>query len=71
MSTNIILCCARNRCSRVRKDIEEGIYIVFIENEIDIEGIEEAKEMIDGFLIKTYLIKYDEKTDFGKDTEEV
>ena len=55
-------------CSR--KDITEGIYIVFIEDDIQIEGIEEATEMIDGVEIKTYLIRYDEATDFGEDVEE-
>lgn len=53
-----------------RKSIKEGIYIVFISNEIDIEGIEEKKETIDGVEIKTYLIRYDEETDFGKGIEE-
>jgi len=48
-----------------RKEIEESVYIVFISNEIQIEGIEEAKETIDGVEVKTYLIRYDEATDFG------
>ena len=52
-----------------RKGIEEGIYIVFISNKINIEDIEEAKEIINGITIKTYLIRYDEKTDFGKGIE--
>ncbi len=49
-----------------RKEIEESVYIVFISNEIQIEGIEEAKETIDGVEVKTYLIRYDEATDFGE-----
>jgi len=48
-----------------RKGIEESVYIVFISNEIQMEGIEEAKETIDGVEVKTYLIRYDEATDFG------
>ncbi|MEM9846791.1 MAG: AAA-like domain-containing protein [Bacteroidota bacterium] len=48
-----------------RKGISEGVYIVFIENFIDIAGIVEAKEEIEGVMIKTYLIRYDEETDFG------
>jgi len=50
-----------------RKGIEESVYIVFISNEIQIEGIEEAKEIIDGVEVKTYLIRYDEATDFGEE----
>ncbi len=53
-----------------RKGIEESVYIVFISNEIQMEGIEEAKEIIEGVEIKTYLIRYDEATDFGKEVEE-
>ena len=53
-----------------RKNIKEGVYIVFIEDYIQMPGIEEKKEIIDGVEIKTYLIQYDEKTDFGKGTEE-
>lgn len=50
-----------------RKNISEGVYIVFINNQIKIKGIEEKKEVINGIAIKTYLIRYDEKTDFGKE----
>ena len=49
-------------CSR--RNIDEGVYIVFIENHLDIEDVEEAKETIDGVSINTYLIRYDEETDF-------
>ena len=49
-----------------RKGIEESVYIVFISNEIQMEGVEEAKEIIDGVEVKTYLIRYDEATDFGE-----
>jgi len=53
-----------------RKNIDEGIYIVFIENHLDIEKVEEANDMIEGVNIKTYLIRYDEATDFGKGIED-
>jgi len=53
-----------------RKNIDEGIYIVFLENHLDIEEVEEAHETIDGVSIKTYLIRYDEATDFGKGIED-
>ena len=53
-----------------RKKLKEGIYIVFIDNQINIKGIEEKKEKVDGVEIKTYLIRYDEATDFGKGIEE-
>jgi len=53
-----------------RKNIDEGIYIVFIENHLDIEEVEEANDMIEGVNIKTYLIRYDEATDFGKGIED-
>ena len=52
-----------------RKDIKEGVYIVFIDNKINIKGIKESKEIIDGVEIKTYLIRYDEQMDFGKGGE--
>ena len=53
-----------------RKQIKEGIYIVFIENHLQIEGIEEKKEIIEGVEIKTYLIRYDEKVDFKEEKED-
>ena len=49
-----------------RKGISEGIYIVFIEDCIDMQGVVEGKEVINGE-IKTYLIKYDEVKDFGEE----
>lgn len=53
-----------------RKGIDEGIYIVFIDNQLQLKGIEEEQKMIDGVLIKTFLIRYDEETDFGKEEDE-
>ncbi|MEN0047405.1 MAG: AAA-like domain-containing protein [Bacteroidota bacterium] len=46
------------------RTIKEGIYIVFIEEDLHMEGVAEGKEEIDGVLIKTYLIRYDIKKDF-------
>jgi len=54
-------------CSR--RNIDEGVYIVYLENYLDIEDVEESKEIIDGVTINTYLIRYDEETDFGKGIE--
>ena len=50
-----------------RKGISEGIYIVFIEDCIDMQGVVEGKEVINEVEIKTYLIKYDEVKDFGEE----
>jgi hypothetical protein len=50
-----------------RKGISEGIYIVFIEDYIDMPGVVEGKEVINEVEIKTYLIKYDEVKDFGEE----
>jgi len=49
-----------------RKGIDEGIYIVFIESHLKLEGIEEGVEDIEGVSIRTYLIRYDEVRDFGR-----
>ncbi len=54
-------------CSR--RNIDEGVYIVFIENYVQMEEVKEAKEIIDGLSINTYLIRYDEATDFGEGIE--
>jgi len=52
-----------------RKNIDEGVYIVFTPNYLDMEDVKEAKEIIDGVTVNTYLIRYDEETDFGKGIE--
>ncbi|MEM0993247.1 MAG: AAA-like domain-containing protein [Bacteroidota bacterium] len=46
------------------RSITEGIYIAFIEAGLQMEGVVEAKETIDGVVIKTYLIRYDIQRDF-------
>ncbi|MCB1193916.1 MAG: AAA-like domain-containing protein [Leptospiraceae bacterium] len=48
-----------------RAGITEGIYLVFVDNTVNIEFVQESVEMIDGIEIKTYLIRYDEEKEFG------
>ncbi len=50
-----------------RAGIKKGIYIVFIKNTVKSDKIKEDTEIINNVEIKTYLIKYDEKKEFGKD----
>ena len=50
-----------------RAGIKKGIYIVFIKNTIKSLQIKDDTEMIKDVEVKTYLIRYDEETDFGKD----
>ncbi len=49
-----------------RAGIKKGIYIVYIKNTMKSESIKEATENINNVEIKTYLIRYDEKKEFGK-----
>lgn len=45
--------------------LQEGIYLVFVNNHIELpESVIEAQETIEGILIKTFLVFYDEKKDF-------
>ena len=44
--------------------LESGIYLVFVESEISNEHIKEAQEMVEGILIKTYLVPYNLEKDF-------
>ena len=50
-----------------RAGIKKGIYIVFIKNTIKSDKIKEDTEIINNVEIKTYLIRYDEKKEFGKE----
>ena len=50
-----------------RAGIKKGIYIVFIDNRVTSDRIQEKTQMINEVEVKTYLIRYDEKKDFGKD----
>ncbi len=47
--------------------IEQGIYIVFIDNTVKNKRIKETSKNINNVKVKTYLIRYDEKKEFGKD----
>ncbi len=44
--------------------LTSGIYLVFVETEITNENIKEAHDIIEGILIKTYLVPYNLETDF-------
>jgi hypothetical protein len=54
-----------------RAGIKKGIYIVFIKNTIKSDRIKENTEIINNVEIKTYLIIYDEKKEFGKDNKDI
>lgn len=54
-------------CSRA--GIKEGIYIVYLNNRVKSDRIAETTEIINKVEIKTYLIRYDEKKEFGKENE--
>ena len=51
--------------------IKQGIYIVFIDNTVKNDRIKETIETINNVEVKTYLIRYDEKKEFGKDKNEI
>ncbi|MEA3451583.1 MAG: hypothetical protein U9Q83_06725, partial [Bacteroidota bacterium] len=51
--------------------IKQGIYIVYIDNTVKNERIKEATENINNIEIKTFLIRYDEMKEFGKDKNEI
>ncbi len=54
-----------------RAGIKKGIYIVFIKNTIKADKIKEETKIINNVEIKTFLIRYDEKKEFGKDKKEI
>jgi type II secretory pathway predicted ATPase ExeA len=47
-----------------RKPMREGYYIVFVDNTINPEYVPDQPEIIDGIVIHTFLIWYDEEKDF-------
>ncbi len=49
-----------------RAGITQGIYIVYINNTVKNKRIQEATEVINKVVVKTFLIRYDEKKEFGK-----
>jgi heptaprenylglyceryl phosphate synthase len=44
--------------------LDSGIYLVFIESEINNENVTEINELIEGILIKTHLVPYNLEKDF-------
>ncbi|HLP57982.1 MAG TPA: ATP-binding protein [Candidatus Deferrimicrobium sp.] len=44
--------------------LKEAIYLIFVPNTVDLEGIREDKETEAGVLIRTYIVQYDEEKDF-------
>jgi hypothetical protein len=44
--------------------LTSGIYLVFVESEISNDKVTEDPEIVDGVLIKTYLVPYNLETDF-------
>lgn len=44
--------------------LASGIYLVFVESEISNDKVTEVPEMVDGVLIKTYLVPYNLENDF-------
>ena len=44
--------------------LTRGIYLVFVNKEVNNDEILENEEVIDGVDIKTYIVKYDLETDF-------
>jgi len=54
-----------------RAGIKEGIYIVYIKNTIKSDRIKETIENINNVEIKTFIIRYDEKKEFGKDKKDI
>ncbi|MCP5498081.1 MAG: ATP-binding protein [Leptospiraceae bacterium] len=48
-----------------RACIKEGIYLIFVDNTVNVEFVKESEETINEIKIKTYLIWYDEEKEFG------
>jgi hypothetical protein len=44
--------------------LSEAIYLVFVPNTVKLPGIREQEETVEGIRIKTYIVLYDEETDF-------
>jgi hypothetical protein len=44
--------------------LESGIYLVFVESEINNDNVKEESELVDDVLIKTYLVPYNLDKDF-------
>ncbi len=44
--------------------LNEGIYLVFVSNTVNLKAVKEQVETVKGVVIKTYLVPYDEEKDF-------
>jgi hypothetical protein len=44
--------------------LDSGIYLVFLESEVKNDTVKEINEVIEGVLVKTYLVPYNLETDF-------
>ena len=44
--------------------VKSGVYLVFVPNVVTLPDIKEEKKIINGVLVNTYIIRYDEEKDF-------
>ena len=44
--------------------LKEAIYLVFVPNTVKLAGVREQRETVEGVLIETYIVLYDEEKDF-------
>ncbi|MCK4765452.1 MAG: hypothetical protein KAW12_24835, partial [Candidatus Aminicenantes bacterium] len=44
--------------------LKEAIYLVFVPNTVKLAGVKEQRETVEGILIETYIVFYDEEKDF-------
>ena len=47
-----------------RAGLQQGVYIVFLRNNLYEDLPDNSSEIIDNIIIKTYIIRYDEEKDF-------
>jgi hypothetical protein len=44
--------------------LNEAVYLVFVPNTVKLAGVREQKQTIEGVVIRTYIVLYDEEKDF-------
>ncbi|MCK4763709.1 MAG: ATP-binding protein [Candidatus Aminicenantes bacterium] len=44
--------------------LAEGVYLVFVPNTVSLPAVREEEESIDGIVLRTYIVLYDEEKDF-------
>ncbi|MCX6580403.1 MAG: hypothetical protein NT166_09480 [Candidatus Aminicenantes bacterium] len=44
--------------------LNEAVYLVFVPNTVKLTDVREQKETIEGIVIETFIVLYDEKKDF-------